>query len=191
VIVDIGERAWSQLAYQFGHELGHVLANSWQSQAKPGGPCQWLEESLVEALSLFGLGRLARTWKTAPPFPGDNAYGGAIADYLRKVEETYAGLARDQGGLDDLAAWFRRNRVGIEAGDGLNAYARAASLKILAAYEKTPSCVEALGALNRWPGRTRTPIADYLARWEASCAELGASPRLPRLLRDALRPTGP
>src|SRR5436190_10729964 len=28
IIVDIGERAWSQLAYQFGHELGHVLANS-------------------------------------------------------------------------------------------------------------------------------------------------------------------
>src|SRR5919197_5254080 len=27
VIVDIGERDWSKLAYQFGHELGHVFAN--------------------------------------------------------------------------------------------------------------------------------------------------------------------
>jgi hypothetical protein len=29
IIVNIGERDWSKLAYQFGHELGHVLANSW------------------------------------------------------------------------------------------------------------------------------------------------------------------
>src|SRR5712671_7108940 len=27
IIVDIGERAWAQLAYQFGHELGHVMAD--------------------------------------------------------------------------------------------------------------------------------------------------------------------
>jgi hypothetical protein len=39
VIVDIGERAWCQLAYQFGHELGHVLCNSWQPHAKPKPPC--------------------------------------------------------------------------------------------------------------------------------------------------------
>ena len=186
IIVDIGERAWSQLAYQFGHELGHVLANSWQPHAKPGGACQWLEESMVEAFSLFGLGRLARNWKRTPPFPGDSAYGDAIADYRRKVEQEYGRLARDQGGLDDLAAWFARHRNGIEAGDGLNAFARAASLKFLAEYERTPSCVEALGALNRWPKRTRVPIADYVRQWEASCTELGAATVLPQLLKAGL-----
>ena len=35
IIVDIGPRDWSKLAYQFGHELGHVLANSWGPDAKP------------------------------------------------------------------------------------------------------------------------------------------------------------
>ena len=54
IIVDIGERDWTKLAYQFGHELGHVMANSWQPHAKPGPPCQWLEESLVEAFSNLG-----------------------------------------------------------------------------------------------------------------------------------------
>ncbi len=67
IIVDVGERAWSQLAYQFGHELGHVLANSWQPYAKPAAPCQWLEEAMVEAFSLRGLGNLARNWKQTPP----------------------------------------------------------------------------------------------------------------------------
>jgi hypothetical protein len=34
IIVDIGERDWSKLAYQFGHELGHVMANSWQPHGR-------------------------------------------------------------------------------------------------------------------------------------------------------------
>jgi hypothetical protein len=44
LIVNTGEQAWIQLAYQFGHELGHVMANSWQVHAKPRPPTQWLEE---------------------------------------------------------------------------------------------------------------------------------------------------
>ena len=60
IIVDVGTRDWCNLAYQFGHELGHVVANSWARDAKPGGPCQWLEEALVEAFSFRGLGRLVK-----------------------------------------------------------------------------------------------------------------------------------
>src|SRR3954447_23830328 len=44
IIVDVGARDWSRLAYQFGHELGHVLCNSWGPDAKSQAPCQWLEE---------------------------------------------------------------------------------------------------------------------------------------------------
>jgi hypothetical protein len=72
IMVDVGERDWSKLAYQFGHELGHVLANSWQPHAKPKPPCQWLEEAMVEAFSIRGLGHLAESWKQNPPFAGDN-----------------------------------------------------------------------------------------------------------------------
>ena len=69
----------------------------------------------------------------------------------------------------------------------LNPFAQAASLTILAEYERAPDCVEALGALNRWPDRSGVPIEDYLRQWEASCAELQASPLLPTRLRKMLR----
>jgi hypothetical protein len=186
VIVDIGERAWAQLAYQFGHELGHVFANSWLAHAKPKGPCQWLEEALVEAFSLRGLARLSGRWKNAPPFPGDNAYGEAILDYRRNVVAEYDTLGRAQGGVEDLAAWFKRHRRDIEGGVGLNPFARAVSVKIMAEYERTPKGVEALGALNRWPGRSGVPIDEYLEQWQASCDELGASTALPVYLRSSL-----
>ncbi len=185
IIVDIGERDWSKLAYQFGHELGHVMANSWQPHAKPGPPCQWIEEALVEAFSLRGLGRLAESWKQNPPFAGDNAFGDAIADYRQNIIRHYAALADQQGMTGDARAWFADHRSEIEV-PGLNPFAQAASVTILAEYERVPSCVEALGALNRWPGRTGVPIEDYFRQWQASCAELQASPQLPTRLGEVL-----
>jgi hypothetical protein len=185
--VDIGERAWCQLAYQFGHELGHVMANSWRRDANPHTPCQWLEEAMVEAFSLSGLRRLAAHWKSSPPFPGDNAYSGDILDYRQNVVSRYEQLGAEQGGVADLAAWFARHRPEIEAEGGLLPFARAAVPVILAEYERTPGCVEALGALNRWPGRASLSLPDYLGAWETSCSELGASPALPAYLKRTLR----
>ena len=62
IVVDIGALDWCKLAYQLGHELGHVLCNSWPADAKPRMPCQWLEEAMVEAFSIHGLGLLAHSW---------------------------------------------------------------------------------------------------------------------------------
>jgi hypothetical protein len=185
VIVDIGERDWSKLAYQFGHELGHVMANSWQPHATPKVPCQWIEEALVESFSIRGLGRLAESWKKDPPFPNDNAFGEAIASYREDIIRRYAAQADEQGLGGSAAAWFSKHRREIET-PGLNPFAQAAAIIILAEYERTPSSVEALGALNRWPGRTGVPIEDYFGQWVASCAELEASPDLPNFLRDTL-----
>jgi hypothetical protein len=36
-----------------------------------------------------------------------------------------------------------------------------------------------LDAMNRWPGRTRVAMEEYLRMWKRSCAEIGASQRLP------------
>lgn len=139
----------------------------------------------MESFSLRGLGRLAKSWKQDPPFPGDNAFGDAIADYRRNIVQRYTKLADEQGLTHDAAAWFADHRSEIEV-PGLNPFAQAASLSILGEYERTPSCVEALGALNRWPGRTGVPIEEYFHQWEASCAELQASPLLPTHLREML-----
>jgi len=186
VVVNVGERDWSKLAYQFGHELGHVLANSWQPDAKPGPPCQWVEEALVEAFSLRGLGRLAAGWKAAPPFKGDNAFGDSIARYRQDIVGQCMARAEDLGVLNDASPWFADHRSEIEAGD-LVPDGQAMAGLFLKQYEAFPQSVEALGALNRWPQRTRVELPAYVAAWEASCLELGASPSLPRYVRTLFR----
>jgi len=185
VIVDIGQQAWCQLAYQFGHELGHVLANSWQANAAPGPPSQWLEEGVVEAFSLRGLGNLARRWKETPPFPNDNAYGDAVLSYRQDIVTQYDQMADAQGAAKDFAGWFHSRQGDIEK-SGVIPYGRVAAAIILAEYERTPGCVEAIGAMNRWPARTHLPILDYLTAWEASCIQLKASPALPTYLKSRL-----
>jgi hypothetical protein len=40
LVVDVGVRDWCKLAYQFAHEFGHVVCNSWAPDARPRNPCQ-------------------------------------------------------------------------------------------------------------------------------------------------------
>ncbi|UGY22006.1 hypothetical protein HU675_0028855 [Bradyrhizobium septentrionale] len=179
VIVNIGPRDWSKLAYQFGHELGHVLCNSWVRSAQPGPPCQWLEEALVEAFSIRGLGLLWESWEKSPPFAGDQAFAAAIRQYREDLMAQYKNETNQ-----DTSSWFRSHRPELESGRAVGK--GKAVLEILAVLEKEQACVEDLGAANRWPARTRIAIEEYLREWDKSCNEIGAPGRLPSRLRRLL-----
>jgi hypothetical protein len=172
VIVDIGARDWCKLAYQFGHELGHVLCNSWRWGDAPKPPSQWLEEAMVEAFSIRGLALLADSWERNPPFPHDNAFAGAIRDYRAKLLAGYRKAADI-----DFAAWLRAGRPALAS--GASAPEGPAVAPIVAELEREKGCVEDLGAVNRWPGRSALPVEDYLRAWQKSCGEREAPGVLP------------
>jgi hypothetical protein len=182
IIVDIGPLDWCKLAYQFGHELGHVLCNSWGPLAKPAPPSQWLEEALVEAFSIRGQGLLATSWEQNPPFAGDAAFAMAIRQYRTDLIERYRKSPTPRA---DVASWFRSYRLPLEQGVGEPE--GPAVLAILAELERDESCVEDLGAVNRWPARSGVPVEEYLTLWQASCAEVGACGRLPVRMRSLLQ----
>lgn len=184
IIVDVGTRDWCKLAYQFGHELGHVIANSWSSDARPGGPSQWLEEALVEAFSLRGLGQLAAAWRTRPPFPNDSAYAQAIIEYRNRTLRAGDNLVLAPP-TTELRLWFRTQVEQLEVHGGVDA-ARPAVPTVLALYEEDSSLMSDLSAMNRWRQRTRVRLAEYLDHWEASCFELNTKGNLPRRLRNIL-----
>jgi len=184
IIVDIGARDWSKLAYQFGHELGHVLCNSWQLNAKPRVPCQWLEEAMVEAFSIRGLGLLAKSWEQDPPYAGTNDFGQAIRQYRAQVIEGYRQPDRPAPDAD-LAPWFAEMRDTLAKETGLNPMDGPAILAIVQMLERDKGCVEDMGAINRWP-EPALPIEAYLAAWTASCAEIGSPGRLPVQIRSRL-----
>jgi len=185
IIVIVNTRDWCNLAYQFGHELGHVLCNSWEPDAKPRPPCQWMEEVLAEAFCLRGFGLLADDWARAPPFPNDAAYGGSIRSYRENILGEYRAAAQSEGIAAGLGAWFKRHKTVVEGTGGLDA-ARGAVSTMLDLLESDEGMASDMGALNRWPGRSGVSLHEYLDLWEKSCAELNAPGRLPIRLRELL-----
>lgn len=181
--VNIGERDWSKLAYQFGHELGHVLANSWTRDARPTAGSQWLEEALAEAFSLRGLGLLAPSWQQAPPFAGDSAFGAEIRRYRDNQLQHYAAYAAAEGIQANPAAWYRRRRELLERQRGLGPHGTATIPFLLDALVTSSDRVAELGSLNRWPDRSSLPLPSYLAAWERSCHQVGAQGWLPNYIR--------
>jgi hypothetical protein len=182
IIVDIGARDWCKLAYQFGHELGHVLCNSWGALAKPAPPSQWLEEALAEAFSIRGQGLLAASWEVNPPFAGDAAFAKSIRQYRADLIEGYRKAPTPSV---DFASWFRSYRIPLEQGVGEPE--GPAVLALLTELERDEGSIEDLGAVNRWPARSGVPVEDYLTLWQASCAEIGACGRLPVRVRTLLQ----
>jgi len=185
IIVIVGTRDWCNLAYQFGHELGHVFANSWALDAQPRSPCQWIEEALVEAFSLRGLGHLADDWARAPPFPNDAAYAGAIRTYRETILSSYRTTAQNEGASVGFGTWFRTYEPSLSAHGGLSA-ARGAVSTMLDMLENDPALVTDIGALNHWPERSGVPLQTYLDLWAQSCAALNAPGQLPVRLRELL-----
>jgi hypothetical protein len=183
IVVDIGARDWCKLAYQFGHELGHVMCNSWQRQALPKLPSQWLEEALVEAFSIRGLALLADSWEQRPPFPNDAAFADAIRRYRQDLVDKYGKPAPP---ALDMCPWLQRNRDALDHTGGVSVVEGPEILQIVAQLESDKSCVADLGAVNRWPQRSEVPVEDYLRLWEASCAEIRSPGRLPSQLAKSL-----
>ncbi len=182
IIVDIGTDDWCKLSYQFGHELGHVFCNSWDANSHTHPPCQWLEESMVEAFSIRGLGRLAASWESDPPFAGDAAFGAAIREYRGNLLKKYGGVQKSDA---EIASWFRASRSELER-SALSGIEGPLIVRVVNELEGDVAYVEDLGALNRWPARSGVPLEDYLKLWEKSCTEVHAPGRLPARLRSLL-----
>ncbi len=185
IVLNTGLHDWSQIAYEFGHELGHVLCDSWGPTAFSPTPCRWLEEALVEAFSIRNLGRLADSWERDPPF-GDAAYGAAIRRYRGWQLDPYKRLAAAAGADRNLADWFRGRRQMLDVTAGIDPPATEAVPALVDEMNADPSIIEGLGAMSRWDQRTGVPMPEFLDRWERGCGELGASPGLPRWIRARL-----
>jgi hypothetical protein len=171
IITSVGERDWCRLAYQFGH----VLANSWQRDAAPQPPCQWLEEALVEAFSPRGRGLLADSWAQSPPVQGDKEFSDKIRDYRTDILTRYQGYATEWG-ASDLGVWYSAHRAAVSKINGLSDLVESVVPALLAWVESNPVLIEDYGAMNRWPGRSAVPPAEYLRLWRESCTGILMTP---------------
>ncbi len=156
--LNTGERYWAQHAFQFAHELTHILCRHEPYEHRN----RWLEESICELGSLYALRRMAESWKADPPYPN-------WRDYAERLDE-YAGqrlrAARLPPGVT-LAAWYRENAESLAANAVQRKKNNVVAAALLPLFEQQPEHWAAVAYLN--DGRPRPPqsLAEHLGQWHA------------------------
>src|SRR5574338_8697 len=160
---------WFQYAYQFAHELCHVLSN-FDHKERQGGVVttgnQWFEESLCETASLFTLRRMAASWTEHPPGRKWIGYGqvfGSYADHL--LAENHRHLPANQS----LSQWYAENHSALEGNPYLREKNELVATMLLPLFEKDPGMWQAIGYLNANPASAGKSFSEYLADWHGAC----------------------
>ncbi len=162
VKLNVEGRQWSQFAFQFGHEMGHIACGF----AEYANPNLWFEETVCEAASLFALGRMAEAWKTRPPYPNWKDYAGALAKYR---EDRLKKAVLPEG--TTLAAWFRAREASLRKDACQRELNLVLAAALLSLFEETPEGWEAVATLNAVKGDASRTFRQYLGDWSRSAPE--------------------
>ena len=154
--LNTGDTYWSQYAFQFSHELCHVLV---RYDEDPTGN-RWFEESICELASLYTLRAMGKEWQTNPPCRNWKEYAGRLTEYAQKrIDEAALPAGKP------LAQWYRENAAELRK----NATDRPRNTVIAAAllpvFENQPRHWTAVRHLNdARPSQPQTFEA-YLRDW--------------------------
>lgn len=156
VHLDTGGRLWSQYAYQFAHELCHVLCRF--DRDDTGN--RWFEESLCEMASLFVLRRMAASWRQAPPYPTWRGYAESLDAYATRLLDE----ARLPEGMT-LADWYARHRDELPARPTDRKNAAIVAVSLLPIFEERPARWGAIRWLNSSSPAAPRSFEAHLADW--------------------------
>ena len=145
---------WAHYAYEFAHELGHILTHYGRHAREPyAARHQWFEEAVCEMLSVYALRRLAAR------APDD--FGGPYAGFADLVlGEPHRRAARGM----DLAAWLRTNEAALRADPYQRMRNEAVTMRLLEIFG-SESRLEALAYLNMSDAAAPASFRDYLEEW--------------------------
>ncbi len=155
------DRYWCQYAFQFSHELGHLICKT------TGGDQtnQWFEESLCEAASLFALLELSKSWDQNPPNPAWGNYAKEFKNYRTDRIKTSGYPENFQ-----LPSWWKKNRFKLSQNANLRKQNLWVAIELLPLIEKDPnSAWSACEWLNHSQSEHTKPFEIYLKNWKLAC----------------------
>jgi hypothetical protein len=155
------DRRWAEYAYQFAHELCHVLARYELRPSSGTSSHQWFEEALCETASLFVLRRLATAWESEPPYPHWHDYAPAFREFaLALMDEPHRRAAEEP-----LARWYRAHREALARDPYLRPQNELIATRLLVLFEEQPGGWGALDCLNAVAAREAPSLGAYLQGW--------------------------
>jgi hypothetical protein len=167
VRLNVRGNLWARLAYQFGHEYCHVLADPMTHSTDRERRFAWIEEALCETGSLFTLRSMTKEWAANPPYPSWREYSSSLAKYeAEHVSDPTRSLppgARFSDWLDDRlplleADPFRRDDNTIVAKE------------LLHVFESDRAAWRAVRVLHSAPRSSEASLAGFLDAWARACS---------------------
>ena len=154
--LDTGGRLWAQCAFQFAHELTHILCRYRPDKH----PNKWFEESLCETGSLFALRKMGESWKTSPPYPNWKSYAPNLVEYAQKRITEHALPAGKS-----FVEWYTENKPALLKSAVDRPRNTTVATVLLPLFEKTPEHWAAVYYLNEGKRAADETFADCLQRW--------------------------
>ena len=157
--LDSGHHYFSQLIYQFAHELAHIRAD-FQPVTHEN---KWLEETLCETASLFALRQLALRWEKKAPNSNLYNYRQHLTSYAERVMKSREPLTPKTS-----PAFYQKHRKTLRKSPTERNLNGAFANLILPLLEKEPVHWRTLAHFPRQKGAT---LAQHFLLWRT------ASPR--------------
>jgi hypothetical protein len=164
------EGRWAQLAFQFGHEFCHALAQHSDTAKHGWHPVRhanlWFEESLCETSSLFVLRHLSATWQQQSSNQNWRDYAPAMAAYASDR------LAKPEHQLPPdttFPAWFLQNEPALRADSMLREKNVIIARQMLPIFDAEPAGWDTACYLNLGAHLQGKPLAQHFAEWQNNC----------------------
>ena len=162
VQLDTSDTYWSQYAYQWSHELCHILC-AYRDDAKDN---KWFEEMLCELASLYTMRAMAESWKTDPPYSNWKSYGKSLRSYADDIVDKHPQLTPA-----DLGEFYAENRDALRASATDRKLNATVAIALLPLFEETPSHWAAVPYLNKTPATPGMTLPKYLKKWHDDAPE--------------------
>lgn len=133
---------WCQFAFQFAHELCHVVIGHLHRSVRPyleasQSSNDWLEESLCELASLYTLKSMAIAWAVSPPYPNWLSYRCHLDEYARERLET-SQACWDENKYESLSAFIAKHESRMRSESCIRELNNLVALKLFPIFERCP-----------------------------------------------------
>jgi hypothetical protein len=159
VRINVNGSYWAQAAYQFAHELGHILCNYRNERTAN----KWFEETICELASLYALRQMAETWKTRPPYPHWKSYNKSLAKYAQDRIDKHP-LPKGT----TLSQYVAENLTKLQRNQGLRTLNTIVAVQLLPLLEAEPDRWTTVAYLNSGDPNSAPTFDKYMVRWHAS-----------------------
>ena len=166
VRLNVRGNLWARLAYQFGHEYCHVLADP-TTRLDRDSPFAWIEEALCETGSLFALRSMAKEWAVRPPYPNWREYASSLAEYeAEHVSDPIRSLPLGP----KFADWLSNRLPLLEADPHRRDDNTIIAKEFLRIFEADRAAWRALRRLHSSPRSSEASLAGFMSDWARTCS---------------------